>query len=141
MVRLPLTGLEVELRAPDGFDDLVLAEAPGANRDLALEFAGRLAAPIQSLPVGGWEAVPLTDFDTLFLLLRRFLFGDRVRAESVCPSERCGRRIDAEFRVSEYLEHHRPELPDGIRPGAEPGWYRMLGVEFRAPAVGDLLEA
>lgn len=136
MVRLPLSGIEVEFVRPTGAQELLLAGEAQPDLELALRVARQLARPVSG--EANWDELPLIDFDALFLRLRQELFGDSIRAEAVCPAAGCGKRIDAQFSVADYLEHHRPQKPNDVVPGSEPGWWRLLGAEFRSPAVADL---
>lgn len=140
MARLPVSGVEVELRPPTGADDLLLAEAGDLGLALAIELASRVAGGPDGEPID-WARVPVPDLDALFLLLRQRQFGDRVRAEAVCPADGCGERIDVAFRIGDYLEHSRPVRPRGVRQADEAGWYTIAGtgVEFRLPQPADLL--
>ena len=140
MARLPISGLQVELRSPTGAEDLLLAEATDLGVPLALTLAARLARG----PAGeeiDWERLPVPDLDAFFLMLRERQLGDRVRAEAVCPAEGCGERIDIAFRVVDYLDHSRPVRPRNVQQAGETGWYRIAGagVEFRLPEPADLL--
>ena len=70
MVRLPVSGAEVTLRAPDGTDDILLQEAPGGPVEVALALVGRLAGN------GDWAALTVTDFEVLLMRLRVARFGE-----------------------------------------------------------------
>jgi hypothetical protein len=142
LLRLPVSGFEVDLRQPAGDDDLLLAESSDTGPRFAVEIMERLA-PILAGPSDdnhGWEVVPLTDMDVAMLHLRRLVIGDLVRADIVCPAPTCRQRIDVSFRVSEYLNHHRVRRNRDIEAGPEPGWYRLPAVnaEFRLPTSADL---
>jgi hypothetical protein len=47
----------------------------------------------------------VADRDYLLLRLRQLTFGDRVRAELVCPWAECGERVSIEFAVSDLPVH------------------------------------
>lgn len=137
MVTLPVSGLRVEVRSPRGADDVFLLEAPSLDAGLALALLARLAR-VTDGEDARWGALTLTDLDTLLLELRREIFGDWIRTDTLCPAEGCGARIDVFFRISDYLEHHRPRPARNAEP--EEDWYRLRDtpVSFRLPRGDDL---
>jgi hypothetical protein len=139
MPRLPVSNLEVELVAPVGDDEILLAEATRRDVELALELARRLT---RSNGDGlSWDALPLADLDAFFLFLRQSHFGDLLRGEAVCPSEGCHQRIDISFTIGDYLEHYRPRRPAEVESAEQPGWFRLRGTDatFRLPRPADLI--
>ena len=44
-MRLPVSGIEVQVRQPGGTEDVLLAEAPAFDVALALALAGSVASP------------------------------------------------------------------------------------------------
>lgn len=160
--RLPVSGRWVAMRHPGGAEDLLLAEAartPGGDAAVALALAGRLGRAVEGdrLDV---EDLTVTDLDCLVLRLRQALIGDRIRADMACPARGCGRRLDMDFSIEEFLDHHAPRTPRGrgrgraAEPAEEPGWFRLgppsatsgaeegvddVGVLFRLPTAADLL--
>jgi hypothetical protein len=154
--RLPVSGRVVALRQPSGAEDLLLLEAartPGGDAALALALASRLARSVESDPVD-WSKLSVTDLDALVLRLRQALIGDRVRADIACPAPGCGRQIDIDFGIEEFLTHHTPQADgstDGswtLEAGDEPGWFCLAGaaddpellrISFRLPTATDQL--
>ena len=139
-MRLPVSGVEVELRQPVGADEVFLMESTRLDAEVALELARRLACTAPGR-ASCWEQLPVADLDALFLFLRQEHFGDLVRAEAVCPSNGCRKRIDISFKISEYLGHHPPRRPRGLELTEEPEWFRLRGASatFRLPCISDLL--
>lgn len=137
MVALPVSGLRVEVRPPRGADEVFLLEAPSLDAGLALALLARVA---RSTEDERWGALTLTDLDTLLLELRREVFGDWIRTDTLCPAEVCEARIDVSFRISDYLAHHRPRPARNAEPAEEEGWYRLRDapVSFRLPRGDDL---
>ena len=148
--RLPVSGREVRLRHPTGAEDLLLLEAAGGasgDATLALTLAGRLSADHSV----DWASACVTDLDSLILRLRQALLGDQIRADMICTSAGCGRRIDIDFGVEQFLAHHRPRTNalrrrhESCVPAEEPGWFCLTRgeerVHFRLPTVADQLLA
>jgi hypothetical protein len=138
-VRLPVSGVEVEVRQPAGTEDVLLAEAATLDMDLALA----LVSAVTRTPGGAaihWDVLPHTDLDTLLLLTRCAVFGDLVRAIVRCPAEECRATVAVAFSTAEYLDHHRPRPAPGIESDDAPGWWRLAGsdVRFRPPAAVDI---
>jgi hypothetical protein len=81
----------------------------------------------------------MTDVEVLLLELHRFVFGELVRGTSICPAERCGARVDIEFRIADYLAHHAPRAWRDVEPAGDDGWFalRNAQVRFRLPAACD----
>jgi hypothetical protein len=148
----------VALRQLNGSEDLLLTEAARTqNGDvaLALALAGRLARAVEGDPLD-WENLSVTDLDVLVLRLRQALIGDRVRADVACPAPACGRRIDIDFGIENFLVHQAPEAGGAqergwvVEPVDEPGWFSLAGapeqsadnpqparVSFRLPTAAD----
>src|SRR3974377_2292901 len=123
-VRLPISGIEVMLREPVGAADILLLEVPAYDTAFALELLAHLASPMKGSAVE-WSTLCVTDLDALLLLLRQMLFGNLIHTDIVCPAEECGARIDVDFRIGEYLAHHRPRAARGVEAADEPGWFRL----------------
>lgn len=138
-MRLPVSGVEVEVRQPAGTEDVLLAEAVALDVDLALALVRTVTRVAEGATVS-WETLPHTDLDVLLLLTRRAVFGDLVRATVRCPADACGAAISVAFSTMEYLDHHRPSPAPGVEPDDEPGWCRLTGsgVRFRPPAAADI---
>ena len=96
-----------------------------------------------------WSGLSITDIDVLIARLRIAMVGDRVIGEAACVSPACGEKVDLSFRLSDWLDHHRPRrgLPKGRGWRAEPasdapGWYVLTvrdedAARFRAPTLAD----
>ena len=141
MVRLPVSGVDVQLRLPTGADDLVLLEAGPPDLEVAVELLARVAIRSDGLDVD-WSTLTMTDVDVLLLHLRRRVLGDIVKAEVRCDGDGCGELVDIAFSIAAYLEHHRARRPTrAVDVGG--GWFRLDGTdaEFRLPVVDDLLAA
>jgi hypothetical protein len=144
MARLPVSGMEVRFRTPDGNDDLAMLEAGGSVMERALMALDRLAevdggAAAEAQGAGpAWPELTVTDFEVALLRLRRFLFGDSVSCLFRCPAEGCGERMEPEFSISELLEDVQPTLPKQVTRAAE-GWFSLPSgdVRFRLPTVCD----
>lgn len=142
--KLPVSGRQVALRQPTGRDEMLLLEANGPEPARAIAFVSRLSCDDMDA-----AALPVPDLDTLLLLLRQALIGDRVLAETICPARGCGARVDIAFGIGAFLVHHRPQPPRlrawQVVPCAEQsGWFdlRAAGTNtntarFRLPTAGD----
>jgi hypothetical protein len=142
--RLPVSGRMVALAQPSGREDLLLAEAAdGTSGDVGMALAGRLARACEG-DVLDWSRLCVPDLDAFIVRLRQALLGDRIRADLKCPAEACGRRIDIDFGIEQYLAHHAQtvgaESDADCEPADEPGWFipRLVeGIRFRLPSVVD----
>jgi hypothetical protein len=123
MVRLPVSGINVKLRQPDGWAELLLLESARCDALLAVDFMRAVAQPDLE-----WLKLPISDLDALLLMFRQHLLGDHVVSDVQCT---CKARVDVRFTISEYLEHHKP---DGA---AHTEWYQVGAVSFRVPQVAD----
>jgi len=142
MIRLPVSGIDVEIRTPTGAEELFLLDSDGTDMTTALGLLERLARPT----AGGhptWERFTITDVETLLLELRRKVLGDRIRTDVHCPAEGCGAHVDVEFSIAEFLEGHRPAQAKHVTPDAVHGWFRLNGGElrFRLPSAVDQVAA
>ncbi|MDO8586997.1 MAG: hypothetical protein Q7T82_08145 [Armatimonadota bacterium] len=138
MARLPVSGLDVILREPTGEEETLLLDARECDSALALALTARLAQPADGAACE-WESVCVTDFEALLLMVRRHVFGDHILTDVRCPAEECGARIDVDFRITDYLAHHRPRRPRGVERSDEAGWFRFRDapVSFRLPTPSD----
>lgn len=138
MVRLPISQVVVDVRPPTGVEDLLLLETPQPSTELALALVARLAEPLGGM-LTAWDMLPVPDLEALLLLIRRTVFGDRVRAETRCTAPACGARVDVDFSIDDYLAHHAPRRPRNVVQDDAPGWFRLRGseVRFRLPVVAD----
>ena len=130
MVRLPVSGLRVDIRPPGGTEDILLSDAAERDRALALALITRLST------VGEPAELTVHDFEALLLQLHRLVFGDRIEADATC---RCHRRINIAFATSEYLRARAPRRPRAVTPAAELSWFKLDGEHgsFRLPTAGD----
>jgi len=154
-MQLPVSGLEVRFRAPDGNDDLAILEAAGEAVERALAVLSQLARVDEQatgalpIPHGGdafWRALTITDFETACLGLRRFLFGDTVSCMFRDNSHGCGERMELQFSITAFLDESKPGEPRGVRRSEEDAqWFWLTGsaesaVRFRLPSVEDQLQ-
>lgn len=155
-MRLPVCGLDVSFRLPDGHDDLAILEAGGASRSTVLERAldvlYRLAKLSPANSSSGdhaqptpnpslWLSLTVTDFEFALLGLRRFLFGDTVRTLVRCT---CSERMEMEFSIVALLREAHPRTPHRVLPSpSRAGWYILpeKSISFRLPTVSDQIEA
>jgi hypothetical protein len=149
---LPVSGLAISLRPPTGFDDVYVLETQSDDIAVTIELANRLATPVGDKDGAfvssgdahafDWSALTVTDLDVLILLIRKIVLGDKVRTDVVCPAPNCGRRVDFEMRVTEYVGHFAGGRPRRVEEAQSPGWYRFTGtdaVTFRLPTGMDLI--
>lgn len=147
-MRLPITGLEVSFRLPNGHDDLAILEAgsgvPRNNRtgpssseaqattlECALDALSRLArltppagqTSETTNSVSVWRILTITDFEFALLSLRSFLFGDIVRCIVRCA---CTERMEIEFSITHLLSEAHPSTPSRIQASTtRPGWFEL----------------
>jgi hypothetical protein len=141
MVRLPVSGIQVELHQLTGAEDMLLLEPSADELETAVALAQRLASRSDGAAFDV-AALPLSDLEALLLEQRRAVFGNSVRPQARCSGAECSTLIDVSFRVSDYLAHYRPRMPRMVELlKDEPGWFRLRGsqVSFRLVTVGDLL--
>ena len=143
---LPVSGLAVALMAPTGAEEVLLAERQAEDAALALSLAERLGRVESDVD---WSALSITDIDVLIARLRIAMIGDRVIGEAACGSAGCGEKVDLSFRLSDWLDHHRPRrgAPRGRGWRAEraddaPGWQVLIvqdaeAARFRLPTLAD----
>jgi hypothetical protein len=143
---LPVSGLAVSLLAPTGAEEVLLAERRVEDAALALALAQRLGRADAQVD---WSGLSITDVDVLIARLRIAMVGDRVIGEAACVSAACGEKVDLSFRLSDWLDHHRPRRgPTKGRdwraePAADaPGWHVLTvrgdeAARFRVPTLAD----
>ena len=112
---LPVSGLAVSLRAPTGAEEVLLAERRVEDASLALALAQRLGRADADVD---WSGLSITDIDVLIVRLRIAMVGDRVIGEAACVSPACGEKVDLSFRLSDWLDHHRPRARPAARGAA-----------------------
>jgi hypothetical protein len=130
MIRLPVSGIDVEAHPPGGAEQLLLWEARVLDRRFALDLAGRLTP----LPEPG--SLVVHDFEALLLGLYRMVFGDAIDADAVCD---CGERVGISLSVREFLAGSAPRKPRRVAAAPEQGWFSLHGQEtlFRLPTIED----
>ena len=134
MFRLPVSGAEVALRAPDGADDMLLQEAVGGPIEVGLLLLAQLAGAGDR--DRDWAGLTVTDFEFLLLSLRAARFGERLELGFACPG--CHARAEVGFRIADYLAAVRPHAFPGVtQDAARPGWFRLDAAGFRLPTAGD----
>ena len=132
MVRLPVSGLEIALRKPDGLDDMLLRELAGSPIEAGLALIERLASEADR----NWASLIVTDFEFLLLSVRAARFGQQVSLGFACPH--CRELAEVSFRVSEFLDSIKPRAVSDVTPNpARPGWFSLQEAGFRLPTVGD----
>ena len=137
MCLLPVSKLEVTLHVPTGQEEMRLLETQESETRAAvdlLESVAEFACPGPTV-----AQLPVSDIEYLLLELRRQVFGDVARTDVRCPVPECRARVDVDFRIGDYLAHHRPTPPAATEADAEPGWYRLPNqqVRFRPPTAAD----
>ena len=139
-VRLPVSGLEVTLRQPIGSEDVLLAEAIRCDIHLALALLRKIAHFVND-EVMQWELLSVTDLDGLLLRVRQMVFGDRVRADTICSAQGCGSKVEIVFLIEEYMDYYKPNLAPDVELATESGWFQLKGlpISFRLPTVADRL--
>ncbi len=132
-VFLPHSRIVVDIRPPGGREEMLLREAVGLDRTVAVEMLQRLTT-VPDVP-----ALTVYEFEMLLLHVRQMVLGDRVLAETVCS---CGQPVDIDFRISDYLNHRVPREGRNLAPGKELRWFVSpeSGIEFRLPTAGDQME-
>lgn len=154
-MRLPISGLEVNFRLPNGHDDLAILEAGGgvsrnnradprdresqaATLECALEALSRLVevrppadeSSDATINVSIWLSLTITDFESALLGLRSFLFGDTVRCIVRCV---CTERMEIDFSIAHLLREAHPRTPRSVRPSiTHPGWFELHHKDHQA---------
>jgi hypothetical protein len=127
---LPVSGLEANLRDPNGADELILCEARGTAVARSIAFLATLSDD------SDWSALTVTDFEVLLLRLRERVLGEACDLGFGCPE--CRARVEVSFRIADFLDDIRSRCPGGIgRAPDRPGWYTCEGVAFRLPTAAD----
>ncbi len=154
-MRLPISGLEVSFRLPNGHDDLALleggagesrnnradlrsSEAQAATLECAIDALSRLAelrhasgeSSGAAIKMSAWLTLTITDFESALLGLRAFLFGDTVRCVLRCA---CTERMEIDFSITHLLSEARPGMPGRVQPCAtRPGWFELNQKDHQA---------
>jgi hypothetical protein len=133
MPRLPVSGLEIVLREPDGSDDLALHEATGGPAAQGLALLTRLA----ERGAGEIADLPATDFEVLLLHHGASRVGPRMTLAFACP--RCRAMAEISFMSADFVASVAPRPAPGVTADPDrPGWRRLDGAGFRLPTAGDL---
>ena len=140
---LPVSKKIVDLRSPEGREDVLFCEWTGGEAELALALLNALTHARNGQDQADWGELPVTDNEWALLQLRRFLFGDLVRTGSVCKQPDCGAKIDISFRIGDYLGQFQMTVPKDVEKLPEPGWFALAGqgIQFRLPTGNDQLAA
>ena len=141
MFRLPVSGLQVDLHQFTGAEDMLLLESDAEDWGISIAMAERLAHQVDGEALDA-AALPATDVEALLLEQRRVILGDDLNPRAQCGQPGCAAQIDVSFRISNYLEYHRPRMPRIAGPLKEqPGWFRLheTDVSFRLVTAGDLM--
>jgi hypothetical protein len=136
MVLLPLSGLDVILRRPDGADDIALIEGDQGTLPTALRILDRLASRSDGA-AANWSVLAVCDFELLLLHLRAFLLGPMVGSSVSCM--RCGQAAEISFRITDYIGAIRQNVPFGMEEQSERGTFNFEGIGVHVPRVDDLL--
>jgi len=141
MIRLPVSQLDISLRQPAGAEDLWLFESSLDATRLAVELVSRLARTDRGEAVDA-ALLPITDFETVLLLLRESAFGDGIRSDVVCGAPACRSTFEVSFRISDFLDEHQSRMPASVEAGDTEGWFRLRGTDatFRLPCAGDVAD-
>jgi len=138
-MELPVSGMDVVFRAPDGNDDLAILEATGGPVEQGLTLLKRMARvqPGEGGPrengldrQSQWAEFTVTDFEAALLGLRRFLFGDKAGCVLRATAHSCGVPMELEFSIASFLQEVKPEMPRRVEPSREhPGWFTLEGTD------------
>jgi hypothetical protein len=136
MLRLPVSGIDFQLRPPAGEEDLLLLETQATEPEVALLLLARLGILQEGME---WTSLPVADVEAALLMLRQITIGDVLRSDVRCTAPECGARVDVAFRISECLAHSAPRVPRNVEVSSDPGWFHLRGtdVTFRIPALAD----
>jgi len=143
MFRLPVSGIDVDLRPATGLEDLLLLEGARDAASVSIALVEQLARKLDGGALNARD-LTVTDMEALVLELRRRLLGEWVESRGRCPSAGCGAAIDISFRAGDYASQHRSRMPTNSAPlKNEPGWFQLTGseVQFRLVTAGDLAAA
>src|SRR5258708_3772008 len=138
MLRLPVSGLEVIVRPPDGTDDLLILETEGNVVACALVLLARVASRADG-EAAEWSALCVTDFEVLLAALRETVLGPAVLCAFDCPNAACRERVEVSFSLAEYVTAARPARPRGVIASDRPKWFCLEDAPgaFRLPTAAD----
>lgn len=139
MLRLPVSGWEVDMRPLDGTDDLLLLEQSGNAVERALALLGRLARRSVAGERADWPGLCITDFEVLLAAVRQAALGPDLLCVFDCPAPGCGERVEVGFRLNQYVAAVRPRRPLAVLPADRPAWFRLAdeALAFRLPTAAD----
>ena len=150
-MKLPVSGREIEFRAPCGSDDLALLESGGSALEQALVAVARLSLTSNTgrdtaAEQIDWLALTVTDFECALLGLRHFLLGDSVACLLKSKDHACGEVMEMNFSIAALLQQISPRMPKGVSKAAGGAHSFDLdsdggGTRFRLPEVKDQLAA
>jgi len=138
MIKLPVSGWQVDLPALTGFHESVFLDTRYLSE--AQSLVAIFPQLVESESPRNWADLPVSDADALLLTIRRSAFGDTLQADAYCPSTDCRARVDIAFQIGDYLRHHTP-TPDKKSTREDTTWWNREGVRFRVPTLGDEIEA
>jgi hypothetical protein len=131
MARLPVSGVEIAPRAPDGVDDMLLHEAAGSPVEAGLALLARLCGDTFDC-----AELVVTDFEFLLLTVRAARFGQQMMLGFRCPH--CQAVAEVNFSVADYLADVTPRAAGGVMPDpVRTGWFRLDAAGFRLPTASD----
>jgi hypothetical protein len=144
MLRLPVSGLRVNLLAPTGREDVMLLEAAELDLSLALAILERLARPLKGML--DLDELIVTDYQALLLGVHSVAFDSCVKSELRCGKKGCDSIAEISFEVDGYVAHKRPRIPRGVSSLAEQsGWFELQNsgatLRYRLPTVADIAAA
>ncbi len=131
-MRLPLSGLDVDFREPDGEAEALIAESP-PDRPVAASIALLERLCFSRDGEIRPDRLTLTDFETALVGLRRHWLGADAASHPYCS--KCGERVELSFSLDALAESATPRAFAGAR--ALPGGGEIDGVRFRLPTAGD----
>jgi hypothetical protein len=135
MIRLPVSGIQVPEREPDGLAEMLLHEAAGGPLAAAFALVARLYGEEIDAP-----GLTVTDFEFLLLHLRAARLGQTMTLGFTCPH--CRALDEVSFRIGDYVAGARPRPVPGVAPdGERAGWFVLDGAAFRLPTAGDQAQA
>jgi hypothetical protein len=132
---LPLSGLSIAFREPDGEDETLFAElAPDRPAAAGVVLLQRLGRTRES---GNFDpgCLALTDFEAALVALRCHLLGPEASSEASCPA--CGERVELGFSFDSLAEAAQPRRMAGATWEAGGGGGEIDGVRFRLPTAAD----
>lgn len=143
MFRMPISGIEVELRQATGHEDLLLLEGHGDRVSTSMELVERLASPRPGEKLNAAE-LTVADLEALLLELRRRIIGETIATRGRCPKPDCATPIDVSFGIGDYLRGHSTRKPSNVETiESDSQWFQVRGseIQFRLVTVGDLVAA